>query len=167
MKLLMRMLILIALSLLVCLPALAQDQPVEKFGAFGIGYFAHNSPNIQGWAAMAIPLTTDGKAISYTGFDVAPVKEDSQFSVGGVGIQYKMRTGLAYKMIQIKPNVSLWGMAAPGFQADGNSFMANFQYGGFLHVAAGKGWGAIFLLTAEEAAGVNDFSPRIGITKKF
>lgn len=160
---------MIGVGLLLALPVMAQDQTMDRFGAFGLGYFSQASPQFQGWAAMAIPVTDDAKAVSYTAYDVAVVADDdptSQIMVAGKKIRYTMKTGLAYRALQYG-TWSLYGLAAPGFVADGDSFKSAFSYGGFVHKSIGKGWGALFALTNEIAGGQSDLAPRIGITKKF
>lgn len=164
-----RFLLLIGIGLILALPAMAQDQTVERFGAFGLGYFSQATPQFQGWAALAIPVTGDGRAVSYTAYDIGVVPDDdptSQLMVAGRRIRYTMKTGLGYRIYQAG-TWALYGLAAPGFVADGQEFKSAFTYGGFVHKSIGKGWGALFALTNEMAGGQSDLAPRIGITRKF
>lgn len=162
---------LLAICMLLFIPAAMAQDPVPapdnaRFGAGGIGYFAGGKPTLQGWAALGIPITDDNKALSYTSFDVSPVHDNGQFSVGGIHIRYAMRTGIAYRLIQFGKGLDLYGLAAPGFSADGADFRSSIEYGGFLHRYLKNGWGVMVAFTAEKAEGT-DFAPRIGITKKF
>lgn len=158
-----RFLIMIGIGLLLALPAMAED----RFGAFGLGYFSQAAPQFQGWAAMAIPVTDDGKAVSYTAYDVAVVEDESnQLTVAGRKLRYTMKTGLGYRVFQYG-SWSLYGLAAPGFVADGDTFKSAFSYGGFLHKDIGKGWGILGALTNENYGGKSDLAPRVGVTRKF
>ena len=99
---------------------------------------------------------------------MAIVKEGTQFTVAGLKLRYTIRTGLAYRIAQVTNTWSLWGLAAPGFSADGEKLLSNFEFGGFIHKDVGKGWGCLVALTAEKASNsATDFAPRLGITKKF
>ncbi|MFA5408854.1 MAG: hypothetical protein WC343_08820 [Bacilli bacterium] len=163
MRLIMSLAVIFALF---CLPLMAQEPELERFGAGGIGYFANGKPTLQGWAALGIPITSDAKALSYTNFDVSPVNDGGQFSVGGIHIRYAMRTGIAYRLMQFGQGLDLYGLAAPGFSADGADFKSSVEYGGFIHKTLKKGWGVMVAFTAEKTEGT-DFAPRIGITRKF
>lgn len=157
----------VGLTLMIPLSIRAQDQEPERFGAFGLGYFSQASPQFQGWAALAIPVTADGKAVSYTAYDVAVVDDESnQLTVAGRKIRYAMKTGLGYRVYRTG-TWSLYGLAAPGFVADGDTFKSAFSYGGFVYKDIGKGWGALLALTNETYGGKSDLAPRIGITRKF
>jgi len=165
MKVLLRVLI-VCIVLLLTLPAIAQQQ--ERFGAAGIGYFSLSRPNIQGWAALGIPITSDKKVLSYTDCDIAVVGTAPQFTIAGLKLQYTIRTGLAYNMLKITTTWSLWGLAAPGLSANGDKVFSNFEYGGFIHKDVGKGWGLLIAFTAEKAGVIaTDFAPRMGVTRKF
>lgn len=165
----MRQIILFLLAFLVLsLPLWAQVQPQSRFAAGGLGYFSQAQPQFQGWAAFGLPLTPDGKTLSYTDSDWYVVKTGGQVSVAGFQLRYSLRTGLAYRLLQTKDGAwSLYGFAAPGFVADGQSFMSAFQYGGFLHRTIKNGWGILVGLTNEHYGSTSDLAPRIGFTKKF
>lgn len=162
-----RFIIMIGVGLILTAPAMAQE--LERFGAFGLGYFSQASPQFQGWAAMGLPLTADAKAISYTDYKISVVPDTDeayQLMVAGKRVRYAMTTGLGYRILAYG-SWSLYGLAAPGFVSDGNTFKSAFEYGGFVHKSIGKGWGAMLAFTAESAGGTTDFAPRIGITRKF
>jgi len=165
MKTLTLMVCLIALTIFFSVPATAQE-PV-RFGAAGVGYFATATPNIQGWAALGIPLTSDNKAISYTSMDVGVVKEpNGQATVAGFNLQYSLHPGLAYRLFQ-RGSWSLYGLAAPGFVADGESIKGSFEYGGFLHKQVSKYFGVMLAFTKQQYGTETDFAPRGAITVKF
>lgn len=167
-------LVSVLLFTLVSVPLFAQDEAPSKFGVFGVGYFAPATPNIQGWAALALPITSDGKALSYTDYRVAVVNDPlapAQFSVVGRRMRYTMGTGLAYKALDLG-GWAFYGLAAPGFAADGTGFRGAFEYGGLIHRNIKNGWGILIALTNDIAHSsspgeINNFSPRIGFTKKF
>lgn len=156
---------LVTILILLSAPAFAQT-PTEKYGAFGLAYFNSGTPNIQGWAALGIPISE--KTISYTDYDIAPIKSGGQASVAGVRLQYAIRTGLAYRIYNVTNSWSLWGLGNIGLAADGRAITRSFQYGGFLDKSIGKGWGVMLILSGEDSGATGrDFAPRIGIRKKL
>ena len=162
------LLLLSFLCVLLCpIQGFSQEPEPARFGAFGLGYFAEAVPQFQGWSALAIPITADGKALSYTAADWAVVNDESnQLTVAGRKIRYTMKTGIAYRIFQ-RGTWSLFGLAAPGFVADGDTFKSAFSYGGFIYKDIGKGWGAILALTNENYGGKSDLAPRAGVSYKF
>lgn len=167
MKLIARLwpvLVVVSLFFLFAGASPAQDQ--EKFGAFGLGFNDQASPKIQGWAALAIPVAD--RVLSYTAYDIAPVKEGGQVSFAGVRLNYMIRTGVAYRIYEIAPGWTLWGLGNAGMSADGNVVVGAFEYGGFLDKSFGKGWGFMAVLAAQkDAISGTTFSPRFGFRKKL
>ena len=159
----------ILVLLIMSIPAFAQT-PVTAtnyhFGAIGLGYFAPSTPQFQGWGALGIPITQDGKAFSYTDFDLGIVKQGGQILVAGIQLQYSMRTGVAYR-VYTNGTWSLFGLAAPGFVATGTTFASAFEYGGFIHKTVHKNLGVLFGLTDEHYGGQSNLAPRLGVTLKF
>lgn len=158
--------------MVMALATTVRAQEVVRFGAAGLGYFSQAKPNLQGWAALGLPLTSDGKTLSYTAFDVSIVKTGGAFSVAGVDLQYNIRSGAAYRVKQITNTWSVWALAAPGLNVIGDTPSFSFASGGFVFKDLGKGWGLIVPLTAETYKDANgkqrtDFAPRFGITKRF
>jgi hypothetical protein len=143
----------------------AQDEP-NRFGAAGLGYFSQAVPQFQGWAAMALPLTADGKTLSYTDIDLSVVSSGGQLSVAGHQLRYTMRTGVAYR-VYLKGSFALYGLAAPGFAATGDQFVSAFEYGGFIAKKFSKNLGCILGLTNERYGSVSDLAPRLGLAFKF
>lgn len=140
----------------------------NRFGAGGLGYFSQAVPQFQGWAALGLPLTSDGKALSYTDYDVSVVSSGGQLSLAGYQLRFSVKTGVAYRIFQTKDGIwSLYGLAAPGFMATGNDFTSAFEYGGFVSAMTKSGWGAVIGLTNEHYGTVSDLAPRLGVIKKF
>jgi len=157
--------LLLLISVFLSLPAVAQE-PV-RFGAAGVGYFAAATPNIQGWAALGVPITIDNKTISYTSMDVGVVSEpNGQSTVAGLHLQYSLHPGLAYRLFN-RGTWSLYGLAAPGFVANGESIKGSFEYGGFLHKQVSKYFGVMLAFTKQQNGTEKDFAPRGAITVKF
>ena len=105
--------------------------------------------------------------MSYTAYDIAPVKEGGQASLAGIRIQYNIRTGL--------PVAS---MTSPGAGPCGASVtqawrpMAMSSPGPLSMEAsstrASKGWGAILILGAQkDAISGTVFAPRLGVAKRL
>ncbi|NLT67271.1 MAG: hypothetical protein GXX84_11775 [Acidobacteria bacterium] len=161
------MVLAVAICFLSAGSAVAQDAPEkEKFGAFGLGYSEVAKPNLQGWAALGIPVSD--RVMSYTAYDIAPVKEGGQASLAGIRIQYNIRTGFACRVYDITRSWSLWGLGNAGMAADGNVVTGSFEYGGFLYKGLGKGWGAILILGAQkDAISGTVFAPRLGVAKRL
>ena len=165
MKTLGLVLLLALMTVFLSVPAMAQE-PV-RFGALGIGYLSGATPNIQGWAALGIPLTSDNKAISYTSMDFAVVKSDGQVTVAGFQLQYSLHPGLAYRLLPVYSGWSVYGLAAPGFVADGNDLRSSFEYGGFVHKSINTRIGLMLAFTRQQYGLTADFAPRGAITIKF
>lgn len=173
MKRLVMFVLTLLLSSMLIQPLWAQTPaPVsqDRFAAGGLGYFSQAKPQFQGWAALGLPLTADGKALSYTDYDVSvvPVGGKGQLSVAGYQLRFSLKTGIAYRIFQTQDgNWALYGLAAPGFTADGTSFQGAFQYGGFLSRKLKKGWGLMLGLTNETYGTTSDLAPRFGAVRKF
>ena len=163
------MITIIALMFCNCM-AHAQAQTTvnsAKFAFAGAGYFSQSSPQIQAFAGMAIPITSDNKTISYTDFDISLVKSSlAQVTVAGKGLKYAIRTGLGYRIYQ-KGTWALYGLGAPGVASDGNKTSSSFEYGGLIGKSFNANVGMILGLTAENNGGVTDFAPRFGLVFKF
>jgi hypothetical protein len=157
---------LCALMVLMCGDcAMAQAESV-RFGAAGIGYTATATPNIQGFAALGIPITE--KIISYTAYEVYPVQSGGNLMVAGYHLQYDIGTGAAYKLYQFTNSWSLWGLGKAGLTTSAESTKAMIEYGGFVDKGIGKGWGIMFIMSAKyDADNGNVFNPRFGIRKRF
>ena len=181
-----RYLILICLFISMTVPLLAQsptpDQPV-KFVAAGLAFFQSATPALQGWGALAMPLSD--KILSWTAYDVSALPGDKIISSpgeclqlgGGCGapprwtppkISYTMRTGIAVHIYTITKGVNLFGLGGAGIAAGGSNVVGSFAGGGFLDFALGKGWGAVLILEVNKNAMTgSDFVPRVGIRKKL
>jgi len=145
--------------------AVAQDQ-TTRFGAAGLGYYSTATPNIQGFAALGIPISDT--IISYTAYEVYPVKEGGNVQFVGHRLQYDIGTGAAYKIKQVTPSWSLWGLGKAGLSTSGESTRAMFEYGAFVDKGVGKGWGVLLIMSAKyDADNGNVFSPRFGVRKQF
>ena len=165
MKTLILVTILALMTIFLSVPVMAQD-PV-RFGAAGVGYFAGATPNIQGWAALGIPITSDNKAISYTSMDVSVVKVATGGpTVAGLNLQYSLHPGMAYRLLK-RGSWSLYGLAAPGFVANGDSIRGSFEYGGFVHKQVSKVFGVMLAFTKQQYGNDTDFAPRGAVTIKF
>ena len=145
----------------------------DRFAAAGLGYFSQAVPQFQGWAAMALPLTSDGKALSYTDIDIAVVPSNGQTSpaqlrIAGQELRFSLRTGVAYRLYQPSNGAwALFGLAAPGFAATGTAFASAFEYGGFITKSISPKIRALVGVTNEHYGTVSDLAPRVGLTVKF
>ena len=169
MKKIYMLLIVAAFAVLFCDCSQAQAQTVTeaKFAFAGAGFFSQSSPQIQAFAGMAIPITSDNKTISYTDFDISLVKTGTpQITVAGKGLKYAIRTGLGYRIYQYG-TWALYGLGAPGVSSDGNKTSSSFEFGGLIGKSFNANVGMILGLTAENNGGVTDFAPRMGIVFKF
>lgn len=168
--------VVLLISMFIATAAYAQ-QPGEPgtFGAAGLAYLATADPNMQGWMAFGVPVSSDDKWISYTNWDIAPVPLDQTmgFTVAGKGLRYSIRSGVAYQVLRLTNSWTVYGLVAPGVaitpgENSGIIVLGSFEYGGFIHKTVGRGLGMMLALTAEKSVGrPTDFAPRIGITWKF
>lgn len=117
---------------------MAQDLP-GRFVGFGGGFGDKGF----GYGVLGIPMTE--KLISYTLWDFTPVTsvEDSSFTFidGRVMLKLNATTGAAYKVMQLAPKLSLWGMGAAGLATTGEFNSAAFKYGGFVDYRVKEGIG--------------------------
>jgi hypothetical protein len=142
---------------------MAQDKP--KFVGVGMAFNQDASPQIQGFGALAIPISD--RVLSFTDYLVSAIPQPR---VGGKlqlpKIQYVMRTGIAVKIYAISPKLTLWGMGNAGVAADGGATSGSFAGGGFVDWSLGKGWGALVILQVDKnAATGTQFIPRVGVRK--
>jgi hypothetical protein len=138
----------------------------EKIAIAGISFNGYASPNVQGFGAVGIPISAN--VISYTGYDVAVIPGQDWRNFQAYKLQYSMKTGLAIRVKDLSPKVSLWGLGAGGLATDGSNHSSSFAAGGFLDVAFSKGWGALLILQVDRNAATGaQFTPRIGIRRKL
>ena len=159
-----RFLIMIGIGLLLTGACLAQDLPFRA-GAVGIGYFAGNDPAFMGRGALFLPLGSTANAVSYTVSDVGVVKTGGQFQIANWNLTYKLQSGLGYRVFA-RNWFELWGLAAPGFVANGNNVIAAFQYGFCLGFKPKKGPEILIPLTADTSIATK-FNPAIMIAFRF
>ncbi len=162
-----RLSLIFACLILLSSTLMAQDA-TQKFAAVGMAFSPVSTPQLQGWGALAIPISE--KIISYTDYDVSALLGDpvvgQRFTMPK--IQYQMRTGIGILIYKITPAISLWGLGGIGGATDGNATSASFAGGGFLDFGLGRGWGALLILQADRnAATGTQFTPRIGIRKRL
>jgi len=133
-----RIVMVLVLIMAFTLPVMAQDLP-GRFVGFGGGFGDKGF----GYGVLGIPMTE--KLISYTLWDFTPVEtvEDSSFTFidGKVMLKLNATTGAAYKVMQIAPKLSLWGMGAAGLATTGEFNSAAFKYGGFVDYRVKEGIG--------------------------
>jgi hypothetical protein len=157
-----RIVMVLVLIMAFTLPVMAQDLP-GRLVACGGGVCDQGF----GWRALGIPLSE--KLISYTLWDFTPVEtvEDSSFTFidGKVMLKLNATTGAAYKVMQIAPKLSLWGMGAAGLATTGEFNSAAFKYGGFvdyrvkegigINVGVGGQWDSLNKSSLDLRTGVN------------
>jgi hypothetical protein len=157
-----RIVMVLVLIMAFTLPVMAQDLP-GRFVGFGGGFGDKGF----GWGALGIPLSE--KLISYTLWDFTPTDsvEDSSFTLADGRVMLKMSatTGAAYKVMQLAPKFSLWGMGAAGLATTGEFNSAAFKYGGFvdyrvkdrfgINVGVGGQWDSLNKSSLDLRTGVN------------
>jgi len=159
------MVLLFVLLFFLAVPAQAQNFE-GKYGAFGMAYDPGSTPNLKGWAALAIPISE--RALSYSDVDFAPVTKGANYEFAGVKLQATFRTGFAYRMYEITKGCNLYALGDAGIAASSENVVGSFAGGGFVDIAIGKGWGALVILQAEKNAVIGmTFTPRVGFRKKL
>ena len=166
----MKRLILTLVLILAMTPvALGQTAPNDppKFVAAGLGFFESANPQIQGFGAVAIPVSD--KVLSFTDYDVAALPGEKVAGKWTMPkIQYTMKTGFAIHIYTLHKGVNLYGLGGAGIAANGQNIVGAFSGGGFIDFALGKGWGAMLVLEVNRNSNTgNDFVPRIGIRKRL
>lgn len=157
--------IVLAVVLFFCPLLGAQEQ--TKFAAAGLSFNQAANPNIQGWFALAIPLSSS--VLSYTVHDVAAIPQ-------GPGLQgflkskleSSTKTGLMLHVYDPFKGFSLWGLGAGGIATDGSTVGGSFAGGGMLDFAISKDWGAVLILQVDKSSITGaQFTPRAGIRRKL
>jgi hypothetical protein len=125
--------------MLLVLTGIASAQSNPKYLAAGGGF----SDKGFAWGALGIPLTEDGKVISYSLWDFTPTDsiDNASFKVGNKAIKLTTTTGAAYNMLTLSPKLTVWGMGAAGLSTTGDFNSAAFKYGGFLNYKASSSFG--------------------------
>jgi hypothetical protein len=152
---------------------LAQAQEAQKFAAVGLSTGTDTTKSISGWGAIGVPLSE--KVVSFTDMDISVVKNTTlQQALHNQGIQYVVRTGLAYRIYDINKKFSIWGLGDAGIAAGGPSGLENqtpisgsFAGGGFVRWNMGKIDALMILQVQKNAATGREFIPRIGIKVKL
>jgi hypothetical protein len=123
--------LLMLLCMLVTITGISMAQTSPKYLAAGGGF----SDKGFAWGALGIPLTQDGKVISYTLWDFTPTTsiDDSSFKIGNKMLKLTTTTGAAYNMLTLSPKLTVWGMGAAGLATTGDFNSAAFKYGGFVN----------------------------------
>jgi hypothetical protein len=156
----------------ICFVGTSNAQDIPRFAFGGIGYFGPATPNVKAYIGMAIPITSDHKAKSWTDADFSIVKSGGQLAIAGQRLQYEIKTGIEYDIFS-RGSWTLMGLGAPGVRTDGNITSAMFSYGGGLHKWVHKDRLGLMLLFTAETGGnqagkiETNFAPRIGVTFKF
>jgi hypothetical protein len=151
----------------------AQAQESGRFAAVGLSTGSDETKSISGWGAIGFPISE--KVISYTDIDISVVKNTTlQEVLKNQGLQYVVRTGLAYRVFDINKQFSVWGLGDAGLAAGGPVGMASptpisgsFAGGGFLRWSMGKVDALLILQVQKNAATGREFIPRIGIKVKL
>jgi hypothetical protein len=162
--------VLALLSVFLALPVMAQTVNDTQFraGAFGLGYFSGGDPALMGKAALFLPIGSTTNTVSFSATDIGIVKTGGQIQVAQFHLSYRLQSGLAYRVYQNKW-IELWGLAAPGFVANGVNLQAAFQYGAAVGIKTGKsGTGPEILLPlAADTVVATKFNPAVMVAFRF
>lgn len=160
---------------IIAMPLVAQDEPDGKrFYAVGLTADTSQEQSLSGWAAIGIPITE--RIVSYTDTDVAVVKGATvRQLMNNEGLQYSLRTGFAYRLLDLSSWLSVWGLGDAGISAGGPEGMddqipvsGSFAGGGFVRASFKNKINALIILQVDKnAATGRRFIPRIGLQFKF
>ncbi|MBN2118526.1 MAG: hypothetical protein JW730_18275 [Anaerolineales bacterium] len=160
----MRLLSVIILLGILCVPCIAQDLPNQLVTAY-IGFDQNSQPQLFGGAAYAKQVS--GPFFSYSGYDVTPLLGETS-QVAGMAIpklKYSGYTGFSVRWAQIGDRLSFWSLATGGIASTGGNTSGTVGVGSFGHVALGRGWGLIMAMQVSHDGIVGtSYVPRIGIT---
>jgi len=121
-----------------------------------------------GKAALFLPIGSTTNTVSFSATDIGIVKTGGQIQVAQFHLSYRLQSGLAYRVYQNKW-IELWGLAAPGFVANGVNLQAAFQYGAAVGIKTGKsGTGPEILLPlAADTVVATKFNPAVMVAFRF
>jgi hypothetical protein len=153
------------LAVFLAVTASAQE-PLPKYLAFGFGLSQQVPGTALGWAAFGIPVAE--KTISYTDCDIFRADGDlegDQVSFLGKRYLITIRTGLAFRLLDLTNRVSIWGLGDFGVVNNGSTVASSVAGGGFLSYELNDRIGFMAVLQADRSSMTGtDFKPRFGVT---
>jgi hypothetical protein len=140
----MRLLIVIALLFLIAVPAMAQQGIT-----FGMAYANEGTPQLMGCGTYDQSIS--GPLFSYSGYNILPIWQGNSKLPQ---LQFTAFTGLALRVATMG-KLQLFVQGAGGLASTGDVTTGAANYGGFGHIAIGRGWGLI-------VGGEGNYSPISG-----